>query len=155
MGGACPRPDKKGTYKMSVPVHERSVSPQSFLLNAEKLEQLTNDLVMNDKYVPKKYRYVWTQEAFRLSMAIFENVRRANILYPRDEETLKRRLFYLQTAETDSEALLTQIAFARNNFSISAGSLKEWEKLCIDTKNSIRRRRKDDFERFAKELKRK
>ena len=140
---------------MSVPVHERSVSPQSFLLNAEKLEQLTNDLVMNSKYVPKKYRYVWTQEAFRLSMAIFENVRRANILYPRDEETLKRRLFYLQTAETDSEALLTQIAFARNNFSIPAGSLKEWEKLCIDTKNSIRRRRKDDFERFEKELRRK
>lgn len=140
---------------MSVPVHERSVSPQSFLLNAEKLEQMTNDLVMNDKYVPKKYRYVWTQEAFRLSMAIFENVRRANILYPRDEETLKRRLFYLQTAETDSEALLTQIAFARHNFSIPAGSLKEWEKLCIDTKNSIRRRRKDDFERFEKELRRK
>ena len=140
---------------MSVPVHERSVSGLSFLLNAEKLEQLTNDLVMNDKYVPKKYRYVWTQEAFRLAMAIFENVRRANILYPRDEETLKRRLFYLQTAETDAEALLTQISFARNNFNIPAGSLKEWEKLCIDTKNSIRRRRKEDFSRFAEELKKK
>ena len=155
MGGACPRPDKKGTYKNVSTGTRKKRFTTKLSTECGKLEQLTNDLVMNSKYVPKKYRYVWTQEAFRLSMAIFENARRANILYPRDEETLKRRLFYLQTAETDSEALLTQIAFARNNFSIPAGSLKEWEKLCIDTKNSIRRRRKDDFERFEKELRKK
>ena len=43
---------------MSVPVHERSEAKLSFLIFAEKLENLTADIVMNEKYVPKKYRYV-------------------------------------------------------------------------------------------------
>ena len=133
---------------MSVPVHERGVSDVSFLANAEKLQKLTNELVMNEKYVPKKYRYVWTQEVFKLAMNIFENVRRANILYPKDEETLKIRLKFLIKAETDSEALLSQIAFVRETFSLPSGRLQEWEKLCINTKNSIRRRRNGDVESF-------
>lgn len=134
---------------MAVPVHERSESNLSFLINAERLQQMTNDLTMNENYVPKKQRYVWTQEVFQLAMHIFENVRRANILYPKDRDTLRLRMKYMIEAESDSEALLTQITFARNNFSIPNGSLKEWEKLCVNTKNSIRRRRKEDYEKFA------
>jgi len=133
---------------MSVPVHERAISESSFLANAEALQKLTHELVMNDKYVPKKYRYIWVQGVFGLSMNIFENVRRANILYPRDEETLKTRLYYFVKAETDSEALLSQIAFARETFNIPTSRLGEWEKLCVNTKNSIRRRRDGDFNRF-------
>lgn len=34
---------------MSVPVHERSESNLGFMSNAESLQQLTNDIVMNDK----------------------------------------------------------------------------------------------------------
>lgn len=39
---------------MAVPVHERSESNLSFLINAERLQQMTNDLTMNENYVPKK-----------------------------------------------------------------------------------------------------
>lgn len=107
---------------------------------------------MNEKYVPKKYRYVWVQEIFLSSMHVFENVRRANIIYPRNNTELRLRMKYFLEAELDSESVLSQIAFARKNFNIPSGMLKEWEKICINTKNSIRRRRKDDYERFSQEL---
>lgn len=153
MGGACTRPfyytKEKGLIFIAVPVHERSESKISFLDNAEKLQQLTNDIVMNDKYVPKKYRYTWTQEVFLLSMHVFENVRRANIIYPKNKEELRLRMKHFINAEHDAEAILSQTAFARKNFSIPNGLQQDWEKLCVNTKNSIRRRRKDDYERFS------
>lgn len=133
---------------MAVPVHERKQAELAFLSNSEKLESLTVDIVMNEKYVPKKYRYVWTHEAFKLSMDIFENVRRGNILFPRNEELLKQRIRYLRLAETDAEALLSQIAFARNRFPIPQKLFEEWEKLCVATKRSIRGRINGDYERF-------
>lgn len=138
---------------MAVPAHRRKESDLQFLINAENLQQKTHDAVMNETYVPKKYRYIWTQEIFRLSMDIYENARKANEIYPRDEATLKNRLFLLLKAQTDAEALKGQISFARKNFNIPAGTLKEWEKLCADTKNSLKRRREKDFKRFEKELK--
>lgn len=138
---------------MAVPVHKRKESDLQFLINAENLQQKTHDAVMNEDYVPKKYRYIWTQEIFRKSMEIYENARKANEIYPRDEATLKKRLYLLLKAQTDAEALKGQISFARRNFNIPSGTLKEWEKLCVDTKNSLKRRREKDFKRFEKELK--
>ena len=134
---------------MAVPVHERTESQLSFLANAESLQDLTNKIVMNEKYVPKRYRYVWTQEVFKLAMNIFENVRRANIIYPKSQKELDLRLHYLTLAETDSEALLSQTAFARKQFSgIPQSIQEEWEKLCVSTKKSIRKRRNDDVANF-------
>lgn len=135
---------------MAVPVHERKESNLAFLANAETLQELTNKIVMNEKYVPKKYRYVWTQEVFKLSMAIYENVRRANIIYPKSQKELDLRLNFLIDAETDSEALLSQIAFARKFFtSIPPTVQEEWEKVCLNTKKSIRKRRNDDSANFS------
>ena len=134
---------------MSVPVHERTESQLAFLANAESLQDLTNKIVMNEKYVPKKYRYVWTQEVFKLAMNIFENTRRANIIYPKSQKDLDLRLHYLILAESDSEALLSQIAFARKTFTNIPDSFKEeWEKLCVSTKRTIRKRRNDDAVNF-------
>lgn len=134
---------------MAVPVHERTESQLSFLANAESLQDLTNKIVMNEKYVPKRYRYVWTQEVFKLAMNIFENVRRANIIYPKSQKELDLRLHYLTLAETDIEALLSQTAFARKQFSgIPQSIQEEWEKLCVSTKKSIRKRRNDDVANF-------
>ena len=134
---------------MAVPVHERTESQLSFLANAESLQDLTNKIVMNEKYVPKRYRYVWTQEVFKLAMNIFENVRRANIIYPKSQKELDLRLHYLTLAEADSEALLSQTAFARKQFSgIPQSIQEEWEKLCVSTKKSIRKRRNDDVANF-------
>lgn len=134
---------------MAVPVHERTESQLAFLANAESLQDLTNKVVMNEKYVPKKYRYIWTQEVFKLAMSIFENVRRANIIYPKSQKELDLRLHYLTLAETDSEALLSQTAFARKHFSnIPSTVQEEWEKLCVSTKKSIRKRRNDDVANF-------
>ena len=114
---------------MAVPVHERRQAKLSFLDNAELLENLTADIVMNEKYVPKKYRYVWTQNVFQLSMRIFENVRRGNILYPNTIDIFKSRIKYFRLAEGDAEALLTQIAFARKRFSIPSGLFEQWERI--------------------------
>lgn len=131
---------------MAVPVHERRQAKLSFLDNAELLENLTADIVMNEKYVPKKYRYVWTQNVFQLSMRIFENVRRGNILYPNTIDIFKSRIKYFRLAEGDTEALLTQIAFARKRFSIPSGLFEQWEKACVETKRAIRARIKSDYE---------
>ena len=82
-------------------------------------------------------------------MNIFENVRRANIIYPKSQKELDLRLHYLTLAETDSEALLSQTAFARKQFSgIPQSIQEEWEKLCVSTKKSIRKRRNDDVANF-------
>ncbi len=98
---------------MAVPKHKRKESDLQFLINAEDLQQKTHDAVMTDGYVPKKYRYIWTQEVFKMSMEIYENARKANEIYPRDESTLKNRLYLLLKAQTDAEALKGQISFAR------------------------------------------
>ena len=88
-----------------------------------------------------------------MSMEIYENARKANEIYPKDESTLKNRLYLLLKAQTDAEALKGQISFARKNFDIPSGTLKEWEKLCVETRNSLKRRREKDFKRFEKNLK--
>lgn len=133
---------------MSVPVHERKESELSFLVKAEKLQYLTNQIVMNDKYVPKRYRYIWTQEVFKLAINIFEDARRSNIIYPKTKMEYDRRTELLINAETNAEALLSQIAFAREVFNIPNGLLKEWESTCISTKRTMRKRRNEDAERF-------
>lgn len=138
---------------MATPVYMRKETDQKFLIDAEKLQKKTNEAIMTDGYVPKKYRYIWTQEVFKMSMEIYENARKANEIYPRDESTLKNRLYLLLKAQTDAEALKGQISFARKNFDIPSGTLKEWEKLCVETRNSLKRRREKDFKRFEKNLK--
>lgn len=137
---------------MSVPVHERSEAKLSFLTYAEKLENLTADIVMNEKYVPKKYRYVWVQNVFQLSMRIFENVRKGYVLNSDIGEMFKTRIKFFLLAETDTEALLSQIAFARKRFSIPSGLFEQWEKMCLMTKKAIETKIKDDCKARKNEM---
>lgn len=137
---------------MSVPVHERSEAKLSFLIFAEKLENLTADIVMNEKYVPKKYRYVWVQKVFQLSMNIFENVRRGHILSSDATKMFNTRIKFFLLAGTDTEALLSQIAFARKRFSIPSGLFEQWEKMCLMTKKAIETKIKDDCKARKNEM---
>ena len=122
---------------MSVPLHRRKESDLSYLIFAEELQQKTNDAVMNEKYVPKKYRYIWTQTIFNLAIDIYQKTRQIRDIQPFDEYTAKLKLNLLLKAKANVEALKGQIGFARKNFSIPSGTLKEWEKICVQTKSAI------------------
>lgn len=125
---------------MSVPVHERGEAGRAFLDQAEQLQIMTDRLVMNNKYVGKKYRLTWANRVLGYAMNIFENARRANILYPTSQELLDRRIEYLRIAESDAEALQSQITFARTRFNIPKDACTEWELLCTKTRRSLKNR---------------
>ena len=137
---------------MTVLLSKRKEGELLFLKNSKELQVLTEKILMNEKYVPKKYRYCWVQHVIKLSMDIFCDVRRANIIYPRNKELLYRRIRYLQRAEENTGALMSQIDIARlTQPSINKNVFIEWEKLAADTRKNIARRIKGDCENF-KEL---
>lgn len=130
---------------MSVPTHERSESIQQFLQLSKELQLKTSTIVMNQNWVAKKYRIVWANRALTYAMNIFENVRRANILFPTSQEKLDQRINYLTIAYSDCEALLSQIDIAKTQFNIPYNTWIDWQALCTKTKRSINNRINGDI----------
>lgn len=110
---------------MSVLKRFRSESPFAVRDEARKLEIKVIKLCMNEKYFPKRYRFILTMDIIQDAHKLADYIEAANKL-ELTEVTSKRRLMYQKEALVRIEYILRKFILAEElGFTIPEASLKE------------------------------
>lgn len=110
---------------MSVLARFRSESPFDVRDNARKLEVKIIRLCMNEKYFPKRYRFILTTNIIEDAHKMVDYIEAANMI-PLTEEFSKRRRLYQKEALIRIENLFRKIILAEDlGFSIPEATLTE------------------------------
>ena len=110
---------------MSVLARFRSESPFEVRDRARILEVRIIKLCMNEKYFPKRYRFILTTSIIEDAHKLVDYIEAANIL-PLNEAFYKRRLTYQKEALSKVDALFRKFMLAEEiGFSIPEGILQE------------------------------
>lgn len=67
--------------------------------------------LMNDKYVPKKWRFVFTYPTIELIKQLFNDIIEANDLYPYTDEVVERRKLIQSRTIDDCEKIYEQLQY--------------------------------------------
>lgn len=110
---------------MSVLARFRSESPFEVRDRARILEVRIIKLCMNEKYFPKRYRFILTTSIIEDAHKLVDYIEAANSL-PLNEAFYKRRLTYQKEALSKVDALFRKFTLAEEiGFSIPEGTLQE------------------------------
>lgn len=110
---------------MSVLARFRSESPFDVRDNARKLEVKIIRLCMNEKYFPKRYRFILTTDIIEDAHKMVDYIEAANMI-PLTEEFSKRRRLYQKEALIRIENLFRKIVLAEDlGFTIPEATLTE------------------------------
>lgn len=82
----------------NVYTRNRKKTPFDVLANAEKLQDLVTLYVMNERYVPKKWRFMIGQDLIKKIDELNDNIIAANSIYAMSEQDLASRKAYAQKA---------------------------------------------------------
>lgn len=94
----------------------RSISEMEFYKNATELRCALSGFVMQEKYIPKKWRPIFAYPTVNLLNTMMEHIIAANGIYPYsggklDHELLHRRKELQAQAVADCEALFDRLQF--------------------------------------------
>ena len=78
----------------NVYTRNRKKTPFDVLANAEKLQDLVTLYVMNERYVPKKWRFMIGQDLIKKIDELNDNIIAANSIYAMSEQDLASRKAY-------------------------------------------------------------
>ena len=76
----------------NVYTRNRKKTPFDVLANAEKLQDLVTLYVMNERYVPKKWRFMIGQDLIKKIDELNDNIIAANSIYAMNEQDLASRI---------------------------------------------------------------
>ena len=82
----------------NVYTRNRKKTPFDVLANAEKLQDLVTLYVMNERYVPKKWRFMIGQDLIKKIDELNDNIIAANSIYAMNDQDLASRKAYAQKA---------------------------------------------------------
>lgn len=123
----------------------RRKTPFDVATNAEKLQDLVTLYVMDEKRVPKKWRYMIGQDLIRKADDLNDNVIAANSIYAMTEEELNKRKAYAQRAITNGYQLQRKLLrLVRCVPSATAGSLDEIMAILSQEIDDLKGWRKND-----------
>lgn len=107
---------------MSVLKSNRGESPVQFLDTARKIEIYTLQQI---KKIPKRYTFLLATHIVELSQELYDNIKRANSIYPKDAEAVAMRRKYFIEANGALQCLISQIDIVKE---VSAGEIgdKQW-----------------------------
>ncbi|NNJ30079.1 hypothetical protein [Lacrimispora defluvii] len=94
----------------NVYTRNRKKTPFDVATNAEKLQDLVTLYVMDEKRVPKKWRYMIGQDLIRKIDELNDNVIAANSIYAMNEEDLSKRKEYAQRAISNGYQLQRKLS---------------------------------------------
>ena len=102
----------------------RSISEMEFYKNAVELRCALSGFVMQEKYIPKKWRPILAYPTVNLLNTMMEHIIAANGIYPYsggklDHELLHRRKELQAQAVADGEALFDRLQFIMDEFHFS------------------------------------
>ena len=86
---------------MTVYARERKETSVQYIIDAKKLQREVIRYMMNEKRVPKKWRYMLARGAMAKASEIVDNAVGSHSVFPNTEEKLKLRKAYLQDALTN------------------------------------------------------
>ena len=120
----CAASAQKGGETISnVLARKRSVSVLEFYKNAQEIRSTLTRFVMNEKHVPKRYRFVFSMPTIELLNALFNNITMANTIYPINEHELQMRRDYQTKAIGNCEQILQMLQYMLETLPINADKL--------------------------------
>lgn len=106
---------------MSIIKSQRSTSEMEFIANARKLQIYTIKKCVS---FPKRYTFYVSQPIANASTRIYEDVRRANSIYPVNQHEVQMRRDCFLRANAELYSLISQIEVAQELFSIDMDSMR-------------------------------
>ena len=94
---------------MTVYKRNRKETATQYVITAQALQVAVIKYMMNEKYVPKKWRYMLAHGAMRISSDILDNVIGSYRTFPNTEERLTERKRYLDRANVGCYQLQSRL----------------------------------------------
>jgi hypothetical protein len=120
---------KNEVVPLSVIKSKRSTSDMEFLATARKLEIYTIQKCVN---FPKRYTFYVSQPLAAAATRIYEDVKRANSIYPLNQHEVQIRRDYFLHANAELQSMISQLEVAQELFGIEMDTLKYWMDI-VDT----------------------
>lgn len=130
---------------MSVIKSQRSTSEMEFIANARKLQIYTIKKCVS---FPKRYTFYVSQPIANASTRIYEDVRRANSIYPVNQHEAQMRRDCFLRANAELYSLISQIEVAQELFGIDMDSMQYWLDIIDFEIRLVKAVMKSDRERY-------
>ena len=130
---------------MSVIKSKRNTSDMEFIANARKLQIYTVKKCIN---FPKRYTFYISQPIANASTRIYEDVRRANSIYPLNQHEAQMRRDCFLRANAELYSLTSQLEVAQEIFGIDMDVMQNWLDIIDFEIRLIKAVMKSDRERY-------
>ena len=88
---------------------KRSLSDYEFFNTAREIKRSVNKLMMNERYVPKRYRFTNAIPCIDMARSILYNINRSDQFYPNTASNVLDRRKYLSLAIADCEEICLEL----------------------------------------------
>ena len=115
----------------TVYARKRSLSEYEFYSNALALRNEVTRVAMNERMVPKRYRFIYAVPLVEMGRSLVYNINRADQFYPNSEENVIERRRYLTLAVADVEQVCLELqSMMELGLPIDVRRLEELVKTC-------------------------
>ena len=90
---------------------KRSLSELEFWKNASEIRAIFTRYLMNEKKVPKRWKFVFAMPGIGYAMKLMEEITAANTIYPTTDEELAQRRAHQNEAIVACEQIIQHIQF--------------------------------------------
>ena len=132
----------------------REQSEMQFFQTAVDVQNELIKFCMEEKNVPKKYRFVYAIPIIAEGQALVDNVVNANTIFVKTNEEVIDRRHYQNEANANCEKILQKLQSLRTVLGIDSGQLKNIVGMVISEKGYITAWKKSENQRY-KEMKNK
>ena len=130
---------------VSVIKSKRNVSQMEFLHKARELEIYTIKKCIN---FPKRYTFHFTQFLTESSVRIYENVKKANSVFPQNQHEAQMRRDYLLRARCELQSMISQLEVAQEIFGLPENVMEFWVGLIAQELDLLRGVLSNDSSRY-------
>lgn len=131
---------------MSVVRSKRNESQMQFLATARSLQAYTIQKCVSK--IPKRYTFYIGVHLADSATKVYENVKRANSVYPLNAHEVQLRRDFFLGAYTELQSLVSQIELAQEIVHFEPNVLKEWSRLIAEEIRLVKATMKADRERY-------
>lgn len=108
----------------NVLARRRSISELEFYKNACELRAVLTRFVMNEKNVPKRYKFVFAMPMINLLLDLFNNITMANTIYALNEHEAQLRRDYQTKAIANCEQIVQLLQYITDTLTTDINKLK-------------------------------
>lgn len=130
---------------MSVVRSKRGESEVEFLHTARELEMYSIRKYVN---FPKRFTFYLSQPIANIATRIYENVKKANSIYPTNQHEAQMRRDYLLTANAELFNLVSQVEVAHEMFGLEPNVMAYWSEIIEKEVRLVKALMKKDKERY-------